>query len=102
MKDLKINFKNLPSQILLKLQKLSKYSTIIFIITVLIAYSFLIWRINNLNQAQPSDDAITEKLTITKLPKIDQSTIDKLKQLEDNSSEVQALFKQARQNPFQE
>jgi dephospho-CoA kinase len=71
-------------------------------VVVLLAYTFLVLRINSLSKAGPSEDAITEKLQSVKLPKIDKAIIDKIQQLQDNSVDVQTLFKNARDNPFQE
>ena len=104
MKDIKPNFsiKNFPNLLLLRLKKAARYGAVIFIVSALLAYGFLVWRINALNQAKPSDDQLTEKLNDIRLPKIDQSTIDKLKQLEDNSEEIKALIENARENPFNE
>ena len=83
-------------------QKASKYLTLAFIVLVLGMYSFLVFRINNLISSDPSDDAVTEKLQTVQRPKIDQSAVDKIQQLQDNSTDVQTLFKAARENPFQE
>jgi hypothetical protein len=104
MKDIKLNFnlKQLSSAAITLLKKAARYASIIFIVSTLIAYSFLVWRINTLNQAKPSDDQLTEKLNDVRLPKIDQSVVDKLQQLEDNSVEVKALLENARENPFNE
>src|SRR5262249_25067436 len=84
------------------LQRMRQYLPLIFIVSLLSAYGFLVLRINSLNNAEPSDAAVTEKLQTVQRPKVDQATIDKLQQLQDNSTEVQTLFKAARDNPFQE
>jgi len=65
-------------------------------------YSFIVFRINSLITAEPTDEQIIEKLQTVQRPKIDQVSIDKINQLSDNSVEVKAIFKEARQNPFQE
>lgn len=79
-----------------------RYYRIIGIVLIAILYGGLVVQINLLNRREPSDDAVTEKLQTIKRPKIDQQTTDKLQQLQDNSNAVQALFKSARDNPFQE
>ena len=65
-------------------------------------YSFIVFRINSLIVAEPTDAQVSEKLQTVQRPKIDQVSIDKINQLSDNSVEVKAIFKEARQNPFQE
>ena len=101
-KKLNLDVKGLQQKLLGRLQKFSRYFGVIFAVLVLLTYAFLVWRINTLSQQKPSDDDVAEKLQSIKLPKIDQSVIDKIQQLQDNSVEVQTLFQQARDNPFQE
>lgn len=103
-KDIKLNvdLKDLPAKILSFINRFKKYAVLIFIITVTLIYSFLVFRINTLNRQEPSEDQVTEKLLTVKRPKIDQEDITRIQQLQDNSVEVQALFKAARENPFQE
>ncbi len=81
---------------------LRRHIVVISIITVGIMYATLVIQINILNRRQPTDTAINEQLKNIKRLKIDQTTADNLKKLEDNSSEVETLFKAARENPFQE
>jgi len=74
----------------------------IFIIALFGIYSFLVFRINALNAQEPSDDDVTAKLKTVQRPKVDQSVIDKIQQLQDNSVDVKSLFNHARDNPFEE
>lgn len=83
-------------------QKFLSYLGLLFVLTMLGLYSFLVFRINSLTTAEPTDDAITEKLNTVQRPKVDQTVIDKVQSLEDNSVEVKALFQEARDNPFSE
>ncbi len=103
-KELKINFdiKELRTKVLPLLYKFRRFGLLTFIVVVALVYGFLVFQVNSLNQQEPSDDAVTEKLLTVKRPKIDPNDVSKIQQLEDNSAEVQALFKQARENPFQE
>jgi hypothetical protein len=73
----------------------------LFLLLVVLVYGFVIWRVNVLSTAQPSQSAIASQTTLPK-PHIDETTINKIKQLQDNSVNVQALFNKTRQNPFQE
>lgn len=96
-----INLKQLNTTIKDSLKKLQGYSTFIFIITILLIYSFLVFRISQLSQAEPDETAVSETQTIKRL-KIDQASIDKIQQLEDQNIGVQSLFESARDNPFQD
>ncbi|HSX43702.1 MAG TPA: hypothetical protein VLE69_00160 [Candidatus Saccharimonadales bacterium] len=97
-----LNIKSLISKATLLLQQMRQYLPLIFIVVLLGLYGFLVFQINSVTSAEPTDDAVTEKLQTVQRPKIDQSTVDKLQQLQDNSTEVQTLFKETRDNPFQE
>ena len=101
-KDLKININDLTKKILPIINKVRRYLIIIFIVIFALIYGFLVFRVNSLKRLEQTDEALTEKLSATKRPKIDQADINKIQQLQDNSVEVQSLFKQARDNPFQE
>ena len=72
----------------------------LFILIVVLIYGFLVLRINTLKNAEPSQSAIAEQTQAE--PHIDPTTVNKIKQLQDDSVSVQALFNQARQDPFQE
>lgn len=79
-----------------------RYALFCFFIAVLLIFSFLVFRINVLTNAQPTDDQITEKLKTVQRPHIDESTVNKIKQLQDHNVQVKALFDEARNNPFSE
>jgi hypothetical protein len=98
-KDLDIGqIKTVGRSLLLKLQRSASF---IFILVVLCVYGFLIFKISTLLQAEPSEDAISEQSTVKRL-KIDQNSINKIKELEDQNVGVQSLFESARDNPFQD
>lgn len=94
------------NQILRKLRPLARwlirYRFIIGLVLVVGLYSWLVLEINVLTRLEPTDEQLTEKLQTIKRPKIDQDVVNKINQLQDNSVQVQTLFKQARDNPFQE
>lgn len=93
-KDLKSQFQNVSRQIM-------QYRVVIFLAVVALVYGFVVWRVNALVHVEPTSSQVASELNSTS-PKIDQATVDKIKQLQDNSVNVQALFDQARQNPFHE
>jgi predicted negative regulator of RcsB-dependent stress response len=84
------------------LHLLRKNATIVFCLFLVGIYGFLSWRILTLLSAQPDPIAISAELETVGVPKVDQTVVSKMKQLEDNSVSVQTLFDEARSNPFQE
>ncbi len=83
-------------------QKLRGYSLISFVVLVVLLYGFIVLRINTLSGMQPSDSEVSSHVQAAKSLRIDQSVVQQLKSLQDNSVSVQGLFEQARSNPFQE
>ncbi len=99
---MKLDTKDIVNKLKPTLAWLKKHRIVIAIISVLFLYSFMVVEINALNRREPSEDAINEKLQTIKRPRIDDATIKKIEQLQDNNVDVEALFKTARENPFQE
>ena len=96
--DLSKTFKRLKS-----LESIgARYLSFMLLLLSVSVYIFIIFRINSLITAEPTAEQIIEKLQTVQRPRIDQVSIDKINQLSDNSVEVKAIFKEARQNPFQE
>jgi len=83
------------------LQQAERYSLILFIGLVVIVYGFVLFRINSLNNAQPSEATISSKVEAGKTLRIDPKVVQQLQSLQDNSVSVKTLFNQARDNPFQ-
>lgn len=81
-------------------EQFTRFRVVLFLLLVVLVYGFIVWRIDILKNAPPSSDAVASKLQST--THIDQATITKIQQLQDNSVSVQTLFNKARQNPFQE
>ncbi len=93
--------KDLKNQLQDALHQIMHYRIIIFFAVVALVYGFVVWRVNTLVHVEPTSSQVASELSSTS-PKIDQATVDKINQLQDNSVNVQALFDQARQNPFHE
>lgn len=82
--------------------KLASYLGLAFVLAMLGLYSFLVFRINSLTTSDPTEESITQALSTVQRPKLDQTIVEKVQSLEDNSVEVKALFQEARDNPFSE
>jgi hypothetical protein len=79
----------------------SRYAGIMVFVLIAAVYGFVVVRINLLSNIQPSQSDIDAQTTKTSVPRIDPKVAEQLKQLEDNSVNVQTLFSQARNNPFE-
>lgn len=81
---------------------LKRYVVLLFFLVLCGIYGFLAYRINGLTNADPTDAAVAEKLNSVTRPRIDQNSIDKMRELEETNVKVETLFKDARKNPFNE
>lgn len=80
-----------------------RYLPALFCVLVLGVYGFLVYRVQVLNNENPSTSDLTAQSQVNQVPHIDQSVISQLKTLQDNSVSVQSLFSgQGRSNPFDE
>lgn len=84
------------------LKQLNRFKVLLFCLLLLGTYGFIVYRVQVLNGVQPSDSEVAEKSKTAKLPKIDETLVSQIHSLQDNSVSVQALFNQARSNPFQD
>ncbi len=101
MKNTTLNLKSLSSTTRHIGHTVQRYTVIIFIVSILALYGFLVFQIGALSQVEPDETAVTEQLNKVKRLKIDQKSVDKIQQLEDQNIGVQSLYKTARDNPFQ-
>jgi predicted negative regulator of RcsB-dependent stress response len=97
-----LDTKDLQNKIMPILMVAKRYLTFIFIIAMLFVFVFMVYRINQFSNLEPTDDAVTEKLQTVQRPKVDEAVLEKIQQLQDQNIEAKALFDQARQNPFSE
>jgi hypothetical protein len=79
-----------------------RYKSLLFFLVITSLYGYIIWRINALSTAPPSQADVSSTESTAKQPRIQQSTITRLQNLQDNSVRVQSIFNDARNNPFQE
>jgi hypothetical protein len=95
-----------PRELLDKLldyaKRLQPYSLFVFLLFVAALYGFILLKIHNFSSAEPSPDAVSSQVKAAQVPHIDPAVIQQLQSLQNNSVSVQALFNQARSNPFQE
>lgn len=78
-----------------------KYLGLLVILFFAIIYLFILLRINGFMTLQPSASEVNANLKTSVSPDINPAIVNQLEKLQNNSVSVQALFDQARQNPFQ-
>lgn len=83
-------------------KKLAGYASFIFILSVLLLYTFLVFKIGQHAQVEPTEEEVSSKLSGFKRLQIDQESLKKIEQLEDQNIAIQSLFESARDNPFQD
>lgn len=94
--------KSIPELLDNVLRRVGQYRVIIFVLAIALVYGFVFVRINTLSNAQPSQEAIAAQNNPIKKAHIDKTVVKRLESLRDNNVNVQTLFEQARNNPFQE
>lgn len=81
---------------------IKRYRVIMFALFFLAMYTYLIVQINTLAQSEPDPAVVAENINTVKRLKVDQSSINKILELEEQNIEVKSLFQDARDNPFTE
>ena len=81
---------------------LTKYKVILFIVVVALVYGYILYQINILSNKSPSTVSVQANTSPNSFIHINSSEAQKLNSLNDNSVNVQTLFSQARNNPFQD
>lgn len=97
-----IETSTITKQLTAALAKGKRYAVFSVIIAFLLLYSFLVYEINSLITAQPSDEALLEQMQTVQRPRVDQSALNAIQQLQDQNVQVQSIFDDARNNPFVE
>jgi uncharacterized iron-regulated membrane protein len=100
MKD--IDLKSLKPLAKKLFKKLRRHAVFGALMVVLLAYLFVVWRINSLASTEPAVEDQATALTQAHLPKVDKKAIAQIQALEKSNTQIQSLFNQARNNPFQE
>lgn len=97
-----IDLKDIPVQLAKLGRWLKKYIVFIAILTALGIYLFVVWQIRSLANSEPTTDQVNNKVNELKTPRLDQDAVNRILQLEDQNVQIETLFNEARQNPFQE
>lgn len=98
-----ITVDDLKTSALKVLRAANKYRGFIYFLVLSSLYGFIIWRINVLSTAPPTQaDIAAAEQSAAASPKLDEASAKAINNLKDNSVRVQTLFESARNNPFDE
>ena len=81
---------------------LNAYKALLLFLVFAGLYGYIFFQINHLSSAPPSQAELDKAKKATSPKKVSQATVKRLQSLQDSSQRTQALFNQARQNPFKE
>lgn len=101
-KDMKLDLTALKAKFKKVMPYINAHAAFAAIIVVLIIYLLVVWHVSSLATAEPTPDQTSTADASSAVPKIDNKAIQQIQSLEQNSAQVQALFNQARNNPFNE
>jgi len=94
-----ISLKDISNYAATASKPLNRYKVVLFVAFIALLYGYVLVQINQASNTQPAtDQAVAAGRTS---PHIDDATIQKLQQLQDNSVNVKVLFNEARTNPFE-
>lgn len=97
-----LDLKQLPKILKRVGKKIQRYLIIASFVAMFGLYAFLVLQISSASQKEPNQDDVTAQISTIKRLKIDQASIDKIQQLQDQNVVVQSLFEEARKDPFKE
>lgn len=94
------NIATLKSQLVQLISGIGKYRVAIFLLFIVLTYGFVWLKITDYSNSQPSSQQVNNLVQAASIPHIDPTVLKQIQSLQDNSVNVQALFNQARSNPF--
>lgn len=97
-----LNLKNIAAFFMAAGRKIAPYTGLLVFVLIAIVYVFVILRINAYSTPTVTESEVSQKIQSAVSPKIDDNIADQLRSLEDNSVNVQTLFEESRQSPFNE
>ena len=78
-----------------------RYAVLIFVFSVVGIFAFMTLGIAQYANLEPSESQKEEKLSTLKTVKLDEKSIEKIQSLQDQNINIESLFDNGRDNPFQ-
>lgn len=99
---MKLKAENLIHKLHALATELQRHATFICIVIFAVLYGYILFTVSSLSQKAPGETAVNEQLKTVSRPKINKDAARAMERLEDRNVKVQAIFEQARDNPFTE
>lgn len=100
--NINLNLKDIKNQFAGLAAKAKGSINFILVMSVLLSFVFIVIRVNLHAQIEPTESELNQKLQNLQQSKIDEEAIKRIQELESTNVDVKTLFKEARDNPFQE
>lgn len=78
-----------------------RYAVIIFVLSIVAVFAYMTLNIAHFANLDPSASQIDERTSSLTAVKLDEKSITKIKQLQDQNINIESLFDNGRANPFQ-
>ncbi len=78
-----------------------RYAVIIFVLSVVAIFAYMTLNIAHFANLDPTSNQLDEKTNSLTAVKLDEKSITKIKQLQDQNINIESLFDNGRANPFQ-
>ena len=78
-----------------------RYAVVIFVVSVVGIFMYMTLSISRYANLEPSSSQEEERKASMTTVRLDESSINKIKQLEDQNISIETLFNNGRANPFQ-
>lgn len=79
----------------------TRYAVIIFVFSVVSVFTFLTLQIANYANMEPTAAQQAERMSSLSSVKLDENSINKIRQLQDRNINIESLFDNGRANPFE-
>ena len=80
---------------------ITRYAVIIFVFSVVSVFAFLTLRIASYANMEPTTVQQDERMSSLTAVKLDENSINKIRQLQDRNINIESLFDNGRANPFE-
>lgn len=84
------------------IEYIKNHSTFFLVLIFCILAGYILTLTNQITNSEPTQESINAKLRSVPKPTIETSVTKTILELEDRNTNIQTIFKDARQNPFSE
>lgn len=96
-----MNIKTYTAKLIPVKQFIVRYAVLLFIVAVVAIFSFMTLGIAHFSDRAPTQLQIDEKKLSVKVVKLDEASINKIKELQNQNISIESLFDNGRANPFE-